>query len=92
MLKKSPFSPIQPLRAKTRLFPSGVLASLSGSTLKSTPRTLGTLKGFFRSPRSIGGANGSTKCGPYILAASLAAALLNGLFEHPARAHCWNFA
>jgi hypothetical protein len=28
-------------------------------------------------------ANGSTKCGPYLLASSLAAALLDGLFEHP---------
>ncbi len=28
-----------------------------------------------------------TKCGLYLLASSLAAALLNGLFEHPA--HCF---
>jgi hypothetical protein len=28
-------------------------------------------------------ANGYTKCGPYLLASSLAAALLDGLFEHP---------
>jgi len=63
---------------------SGVLASLRGSTLRSTPRIFGTLKGFFRLPRSIGRANGSTKCGPYLLASSLAAALLEGHFEHPA--------
>ena len=30
------------------------------------------------------GANGFTKCGPYLLASSLAAALLDGHFEHPA--------
>src|SRR5207237_2315281 len=29
-------------------------------------------------------ANGSTKCGGYLLGSSLAAALLDGLFEHPA--------
>jgi hypothetical protein len=62
---------------------SGVLASLRGSTLRSTPRIFGTLKGLFRSPRSIGRATCYTKCGTYILAASLAAALLVGLFEHP---------
>jgi hypothetical protein len=42
-----------------------------------------SLKGFFRSPRSIAMANGHTKCGAYLLASSLAAALLDGLFEHP---------
>jgi len=57
MLKKSLFSPAQPRRAETRLFPCIVLASLRGST--------------YRSIR---------------LASSLAAALLDGLFEHPARA------
>ena len=35
MLKKSPFSPAQPLRAKTRLFPRSVLASLRDSTHQS---------------------------------------------------------
>jgi hypothetical protein len=60
-----------------------VLASLRGSTLRNTPRIFGILKGLFRSPRSIGRANGYTKCGPYLLASSLAAALLDGLFEHP---------
>jgi len=55
MLKKSLFSPAQPLRAETRFSQVGVLASLRGST--------------YRSVR---------------LASSLAAALLDGLFEHPA--------
>jgi hypothetical protein len=54
---------------------SSVLASLRGSE---------ALEGIFRSPRSMLWANGYTKCGPYLLASSLAAALLNGLFEHPA--------
>jgi hypothetical protein len=61
-----------------------VLASLRGSTLRSAPRIFGTLNGLFRSPRSIERANGYTKCGPYLLASSLAAALLYSLFEHPA--------
>jgi hypothetical protein len=55
---------------------SGVLASLRGSE---------SLEGIFRSPRSILRANGHTKCGWYLLASSLAAALLDELFEHPAR-------
>jgi hypothetical protein len=42
------------------------------------------LEGTFHSPRSILQANGFTKCGPYLLASSLAAALLDSLFEHPA--------
>ena len=66
-----------------------VLASLRGSEV---------LEDMFRSPRSILRANGHTKCGWYLLASSLAAALLgtrrvqarqgwagekSGLFEHP---------
>ena len=35
MLKKSPFSPAQPRRAETRLFPCIVLVSLRGSTYRS---------------------------------------------------------
>ena len=54
---------------------SVVLASLRGSE---------ALEGIFRSPRSILWANGYTKCGRYLLASSLAAALLDSLFEHPA--------
>ncbi len=53
---------------------SGVLALLRDSE---------ALEGIFRSPRSIPQANGHTKCGPYLLASSLAAALLDGLFQHP---------
>ena len=76
---------------------SGVLASLRGST--RVPRKLEALEGLFHSPRPIARANGPTKCGAYLLASSLAAALLgtrrvlarqgwagemSGLFEHPA--------
>jgi hypothetical protein len=53
---------------------SGVLASLKGSEAP---------EGISLSPRSIPRANGHTKCGWYLLAFSLAAALLDGLFEHP---------
>jgi hypothetical protein len=51
-----------------------VLASLRSSE---------ALEGIFRLPRSILRANGYTKCGGYLLAPSLAAALLDGLFEPP---------
>jgi hypothetical protein len=61
---------------------SGVLASLRGSTLKRTRRSE-TLAGLIRSPRPILRVNGHTKCGTYLLASSLAAALLDRLFEHP---------
>ena len=44
-----------------------------------------SLEGLLRSPRSMTRANGPTKCGPYLFASSLAAALLDGLFEPPAR-------
>jgi len=33
--------------------------------------------------RFIAKANGYTKCGPYLLTSSLAAALLDSLYEHP---------
>ena len=48
------------------------------------------LEGFSRSPRSIESANGPTKCGGYLLRFSLAAALLDSLFEYPASlfSHC----
>jgi hypothetical protein len=67
-----------------------VLASFRGSEV---------LEDMFRSPRSISRANGHTKCGWYLLASSLAAALpgtrrvsarqgwageKSGHFEHPA--------
>jgi hypothetical protein len=41
------------------------------------------LKGLIRSPRFLAKANGYTKCGPYLLASSFAAALLDRFFEHP---------
>jgi hypothetical protein len=52
-----------------------VLASLRGSAV---------LEDVIRSPRSILRANGHTKCGWYLLASSLAAALLDGLSKQPA--------
>ena len=52
--------------------------------MRGTLRTFERLKGLIRSPRFIVRADGYTKCGPYLLAASLAVALLDGLFEHPA--------
>jgi hypothetical protein len=62
---------------------SFVLASLRSSTLKRAFRRPEAPAEIFHSPRSIIRANGFTKCGPYLLASSLAAALLDGLFEHP---------
>ena len=41
-------------------------------------------EGIFRSPDLFEGRTAHTKCGLYLLASSLAAALLDGLFEHPA--------
>jgi hypothetical protein len=55
---------------------SFVLASLRGSE---------ALEDIFRSPGFILRANGHTKCGWYLLASFLAAALLEGLFEHPVK-------
>ena len=69
MLKKSPFSPAQPRRSKTRLFPSSVLGSSKSSTYP-TRRTscLG----------SLGWAGEKW----YASGFDSLAALLNGLFEH----------
>ncbi len=67
---------------------SGVLASLRGST--RIFQNSEVLEGLFRSPRPIARANGPTKCGPYLLASSLAAALPDGLFEHHASCSCVN--
>jgi hypothetical protein len=50
----------------------GALSALRGSEV---------LEGIFRSPRSILGANGHTKCGWYLLASSLAAGLLDRLLS-----------
>jgi len=85
MLKKSLFSPTRPRRAETRIFPCFVLASLKGSTYRIEP--LGGRKywrGFSVRQEPLQGRTAHTKCGTYLLASSLDAALLNGFFEHPA--------
>ena len=41
------------------------------------------MRGFSVCQELLRRANGSTKCGPYLLASSLAAALLDRLLEHP---------
>ena len=66
---------------------SGVLTSLRGSTLKGTVRRSETLVGLLRSPRTIRGVNGHTKCGVYLLTSSLAAAL-PGTKRVPGRRGC----
>jgi len=64
---------------------SGVLASLRSSTSRVAPlgyrnpwREFAVRQDLFR------GRTAHTKCGLYLLTSSLAAALLNGLYEHPA--------
>jgi hypothetical protein len=61
---------------------SSVLASFRSSTYRLRFSEAEMLEGFIRSPGSIVRANGPTKCGGYLLRSSLAAALLDGLFEH----------
>jgi hypothetical protein len=63
---------------------SGVLASLRGSRIEENNywRLLSVRQ------ESFEGRTAHTKCGMYLLASSLAAALLNGLFEQPA----WSYA
>jgi hypothetical protein len=56
----------------------------SASFVLASLRGLEALEGISRSPRSILRANGHTKCGWYLLTALLAAAALDGHFEHPA--------
>jgi len=46
------------------------------------------VRGFSVCQELLRRANGSTKCGPYLLASSLAAAALDGHFEHPASRSC----
>jgi hypothetical protein len=41
------------------------------------------MRGFSVCQELLRRANGYTKCGPYLLASSFAAALLDRLFEHP---------
>jgi hypothetical protein len=65
---------------------SGVLASLRGSTLRQTSSKIGKhIRGFSVCQELWRRANGFTKCSWYLLASSLTAALLDSLFEHPAR-------
>jgi len=65
---------------------SGVLASLRGSTYGTEPPGgRNNSRGFSVRQDSFKGRTAHTKCGTYLLASSLAAALLDGLFEHPAR-------
>ena len=64
---------------------SSVLASLRGSTLKRGSSEVGSnVGGFSVRQDPLQGRTAHTKCGTYLLASSLAAALLNGLFEHSA--------
>ena len=54
MLKKSLFSPAQPQRAETRLFPYGVRASLRGSTYRSVRSPLRSLRPCLGQGASLG--------------------------------------
>ena len=72
MLKNPSFSPAQPRRAETRLVPSGVLASFRPSTYPTWET-------------SCLGSSGWAGEEGYAFGLSLAAALLDGLFEHPVR-------
>ena len=64
---------------------SFVLASLRGSTYRVDPLGYRNhLRGFSVRQDLLYGRTAHTKCGLYLLAYSLAAALLDGLFEHPA--------
>ena len=77
--------PRQPPHPGTRLFPCGVLASLRGSTLRRSSSEVGsTVGGFSVRQDPCKWRTVRTKCGLYLLASSLAAALLNGPFEYPA--------
>ena len=90
MLKKSPFSPAQPRHAETRLFPCSVLASFRPSTSRRSFSKVGNAGGGFsvrQDPSQERTAH--TKCGMYLLGPSLAAALLDGPFEHPRELFSW---
>lgn len=64
---------------------SGVLASLRGSTFRGEPLGCRNCwRGFSVRQESFNGRTVHTKCGTYLLASSFAAALPDGLFEHPA--------
>jgi|APFre7841882630_1041343.scaffolds.fasta_scaffold07714_4 hypothetical protein len=64
---------------------SGVLASLRSSTYRTEPLGCPNYwRDFSVRQDSFQGRTAHTKCGTYLLAFSLAVALLDGLFEHPA--------
>ena len=85
MLKKSQFSPAQPRRAKTRLSPSGVLASLRGSTYPMRFLEVGNTGWAFPFAKPHCKGERPTRSAVCTSSASsLAAALLDDLFEHPA--------
>jgi hypothetical protein len=63
---------------------SGVLASFRPSTYRRDSLRSESLEGLFRSPRSIVLANGSTKCGGYLLRVFTRCGLAASLIEHPA--------
>jgi hypothetical protein len=66
---------------------SGVLASLRGSTYRGKPLEYRNhWRDFSVRQDQLKERTAHTKCGTYLLASSLAAALLDGLFEHPAAA------
>ena len=48
------------------------------------------LEGFFRSPRPMIRANGTSKCGRYLLRVRIACGLAGELFEQPVRWLCVN--
>src|SRR5580765_1055156 len=82
--EKAALSHTQPRRAETRLFPCGVLASFRPSTRRRRFSEVGNAGGAFpfaKTHRREQTAH--TKCGMYLLGPSLAAALLDGLSEHP---------
>jgi hypothetical protein len=63
---------------------SGVLASFRPSTSRRTSRRSKAVEGAFPFAKTHGRERTAhTKCGMYLLGPSLAAALLDGLFEHP---------
>ena len=63
-----------------------VLASLRGLNVEASLSDIGITGGDFPFAKiNSKGERPTRKCGLYLLASSLAAALLDGLFEHPAR-------
>jgi hypothetical protein len=70
MLKKSPFSPAQPRRAETRLFPCFVLGSSKSSTYPTREKSCSDSLGL-----------GGWEC--YVSGFDSPRASLDGLFDHP---------